>query len=109
MPSIRFYCAALVIALFVVSAVITPAQKSRTNDAARHANEAAKTFTEIMNVKDKAVPQELLDTAEAIAVFPGVIKAAFLVGGRGGQGGFSGRVKGGWSARSEEHTSELQS
>jgi len=51
-----------------------------------------------MNVKEKAIPKELLDTAEAIAVFPGVIKAAFLVGGRGGQGVISRRVKGGWSA-----------
>ena len=97
MPSVRFYCAAVLIALFVVSAVITPAQKSRTTDAARHSSEAAKTFTEIMNVKDKAIPQEMLDTAEAIAVFPGVIKAAFVVGGRGGQGVISRRVKGGWS------------
>ena len=87
----------LLIAILVLSAVITPAQKSRTKDAARHASEAAKTFTEIMNVKDKAIPQELLDTAEAIAVFPGVIKAAFVVGGRGGQGVISRRVKGGWS------------
>ena len=87
----------LLIAILVLSAVITPAQKSRTKDAARHASEAAKTFTEIMNVKDKAIPQELLDTAEAIAVFPGVIKAAFVIGGRGGQGLISRRVKGGWS------------
>jgi lipid-binding SYLF domain-containing protein len=50
-----------------------------------------------MNVKEKAIPQELLDTAEAIAVFPGVIKAAFVFGGRGGQGVISRRVKGGWS------------
>jgi lipid-binding SYLF domain-containing protein len=82
-----------------LSAVIAPAQKkSRTQDAARHASDAAKTFTEIMNVKDKAIPKELLDTAEAIAVFPGVIKAAFVLGGRGGQGVISRRVKGGWSA-----------
>ena len=40
-----------------------------------------------MNVKEKAIPKELLDTAEAIAVFPDVIKAAFLVGGRGGDRG----------------------
>jgi lipid-binding SYLF domain-containing protein len=51
-----------------------------------------------MNVKDQAIPKELLDTAEAIAVFPGVLKAAFLVGGRGGQGVISRRIKGGWSA-----------
>jgi lipid-binding SYLF domain-containing protein len=94
----RLYCAAVLIAFLIFSAVITPAQKSRTQDAARHSSDAAKTFTEIMNVKDKAIPKELLDTAEAIAVFPGVIKAAFVIGGRGGQGVISRRVKGSWSA-----------
>src|ERR1044072_6406994 len=99
MSSVRFYFAMILMALLVFSAAPTSAQnKSRTQDAARHANEAAKTFTAIMNVKDKAIPKELLDTAEAIAVFPGVIKAAFVFGGRGGQGVISRRVKGGWSA-----------
>jgi lipid-binding SYLF domain-containing protein len=75
------------------------AQKAgRLQDATRHAREAAETFTEIMNVRDKAIPKELLDKAEAIAVFPGVIKAAFIFGGRGGQGVISRRVKGGWTA-----------
>src|SRR5439155_11522676 len=36
--------------------------------------------------------------AEAVAVFPGVIKAGFIVGGRGGSGVISRRVAGGWSA-----------
>ena len=99
MSSIRISCAITLIALVVLSAILTPAQnKSRTNDAARHAGDAAETFTEIMNVKDKAIPKELLDTAEAVAVFPGVLKAAFVVGGRQGQGVISRRVKGGWSA-----------
>jgi lipid-binding SYLF domain-containing protein len=40
----------------------------------------------------------LIDKAEAIAVFPGVIKAAFIIGGRGGQGLISRRIPGGWSA-----------
>jgi SH3 domain-containing YSC84-like protein 1 len=85
--------------LLAISAVSVPAQKkTRIQDAARHASTAAKTFTEIMNVRDKAIPKELLDKAEAIAVFPGVIKAAFVVGGRGGQGVISKRVRGGWSA-----------
>src|SRR5829696_214635 len=99
MSLVRIACAAVLVSLLIISAALTPAQKkSRTSDAARHAGDAAETFTEIMNVKDKAIPKELLDTAEAIAVFPGVIKAAFLVGGRGGQGVISRRVKGGWSA-----------
>ena len=99
MFSIRTFCALCLIGLLATTTVVTSAQKSpRTKDAARHASEAAETFTEVMNVKDKAIPKELLDTAEAIAVFPGVIKAAFLVGGRGGQGVISRRVKGGWTA-----------
>jgi SH3 domain-containing YSC84-like protein 1 len=99
MFSIRTVCALFLVALLVGLAVVTPAQKSsRTKDAARHAGEASETFSDIMNVKDKAIPKELLDTAEAIAVFPGVIKAAFVIGARGGQGVISRRVKGGWSA-----------
>src|SRR5205085_204436 len=89
---------ALALITLLLSSFTFAQKKSRSQDAARHASEAAKTFTEIMNVKDKAIPKELLDTAEAIAVFPGVIKAAFVVGGRGGQGVISRRVKGGWSA-----------
>ena len=97
--TLRILCALSILAALAMATVVTTAQKkSRTDDAARHAGEAAETFTEIMNVKDKAIPKEMLDAAEAIAVFPGVIKAAFVIGGRGGQGVISRRVKGGWSA-----------
>ena len=82
--------------LSLISATLVAQKKSRTQDAARHASDAAKAFTQIMNVRDKAIPKELLDKAEAIAVFPDVVKAAFIVGGRGGQGVISKRVKGGW-------------
>jgi lipid-binding SYLF domain-containing protein len=67
-------------------------------DATRHASEASEVFTQIMNVREKAIPQELLDKAEAIAVFPDVIKAAFIIGGKGGQGVISRRTRKGWSA-----------
>jgi SH3 domain-containing YSC84-like protein 1 len=95
----RMTWAASLVLLFVMAASQASAQKtSRMQDATRHASTAAKTFTEIMNVRDKAIPKELLDKAEAIAVFPGVIKAAFIFGGKGGQGLISRRVKGGWGA-----------
>lgn len=71
---------------------------SRANDAARHSEDAAQVFREIMGTPDKAIPRELLDRAEAIAVFPGITKAGFIIGGRGGQGVISRRVAGGWSA-----------
>jgi SH3 domain-containing YSC84-like protein 1 len=89
--------AILFVLLALMSATPIAQNKSRTRDAARHAGAASQAFADIMNVKDKAIPKELLDRAEAIAVFPDVVKAAFIVGGRGGQGVISKRVKGGWS------------
>jgi lipid-binding SYLF domain-containing protein len=93
--------ATIAVAVLCFVASIATAQKTdpkRAAESARHAQEAADAFTEIMNVKDRAIPQSLLDRAEAIAVFPSVIKAGFIVGGRGGHGVISRRVKGGWSA-----------
>jgi lipid-binding SYLF domain-containing protein len=84
--------------LLAFSAPLVSAKKNRLQDATRHSSDAAKVFTEIMNVREKAIPKELLDKAEAIAVFPGVIKAAFIFGGKGGQGVISRRIKNGWSA-----------
>ena len=80
-----------------LSATIAPAQK-RMKDAERHASRAARVFDQIMSVRERGIPRELLDRAEAIAVFPGVVKAAFIIGGSGGQGVISRRVSGGWSA-----------
>ena len=89
--------AGLLLALLVFASSAM-AQKSRTADAARHSETAAKIFTEIMNVRDQSIPRNLLDKAEAIAVFPGVVKVAFGIGGKGGQGVISRRIRGGWSA-----------
>jgi lipid-binding SYLF domain-containing protein len=70
----------------------------KEEEAARKAESAAKVFDQIMNARDNAIPKELVDKAEAVAVFPGVLKAGFVVGGRGGSGLISRRLKGGWSA-----------
>jgi len=51
-----------------------------------------------MSVPDKAIPRELLERAEAIGVFPSVVKAGFIVGGRGGDGVVARRTPNGWSA-----------
>jgi lipid-binding SYLF domain-containing protein len=90
--------AAAALLLSVLTTAITAQKKSRMQDAARRSGEAAQVFTEIMNVRDKAIPKELLDKAEAIAVCPDVVKAAFIIGGRGGQCVISRRLRGGWSA-----------
>jgi len=60
--------------------------------------EATKVFRQIMSVPDKGIPRELLEKAEAIGVFPNVVKAGFIVGGRGGDGVVARRTANGWSA-----------
>jgi lipid-binding SYLF domain-containing protein len=69
----------------------------KVKDAGAQSVKAAKVFNEIMQTPDKSIPQDLLEHAKAIAVFPQVIKAAFLVGGEGGRGVVSRRTKTGWS------------
>ncbi|HMJ26339.1 MAG TPA: lipid-binding SYLF domain-containing protein [Pyrinomonadaceae bacterium] len=91
------------LSLLLIAGASTAAQGQSKNakkiaEATKEAQKAAQVFTEIMNISDRAIPRNLLDKAEAIAVFPGVIKAGFIVGGRAGDGVISRRVKGGWSA-----------
>ncbi|MFN2497769.1 MAG: lipid-binding SYLF domain-containing protein [Pyrinomonadaceae bacterium] len=94
----RLICVTSACLLLVSANLATAQKKSRLQDATRHAQEAAEVFTQIMNVRERAIPKELLDKAEAIAVFPDVIKAAFIFGGKGGQGLISKRTRRGWSA-----------
>ncbi|MDQ3584837.1 MAG: lipid-binding SYLF domain-containing protein [Pyrinomonadaceae bacterium] len=70
----------------------------RAREATKRAANAARVFEQIMGARDNQIPKELLDRAEAVAVFPGVLKAGFVVGGRGGSGVISRRINGGWSA-----------
>lgn len=74
------------------------ATAKQQREAARKAGDAARVFEQVMNMPDRSIPNELLDRAEAVAVFPRVLKAGFVVGGRGGSGIISRRITGGWSA-----------
>src|ERR687893_35733 len=74
------------------------ATAKQQKEAAKKSESAARVFDQVMGAPDRGIPRELLDRAEAVAVFPGVLKAGFVVGGRGGSGLISRRVTGGWSA-----------
>ena len=90
---------------FAATAAITSAKRSprsghdeaKVREAATQSAKAAEAFDAIMDAPDKAIPQDLLARAKAIAVFPHVIKAAFVVGGEGGRGCVSRRTNAGWS------------
>ena len=89
------FAAATVPAQEAMSAKEMRKQQKEGRDEAR---EAAKVLREIMNVPDKGIPRELLEKAEAVGVFPNVVKAGFIVGGRGGDGVVARRTANGWSA-----------
>jgi lipid-binding SYLF domain-containing protein len=69
------------------------------SDEGDRVREAAVILGEIMAAPDKAIPTSVLETAEAIAVFPSTIKGAFLVGAQRGKGIISvrDRSRGAWS------------
>lgn len=73
--------------------------QKRAKDASRHSREAAEVFRRIMSVPERAIPRDLLERAEAVAVCPDVLKAAFIVGARKGDCSISRRtMKRQWSA-----------
>ena len=95
-------CISVLLASANVPSIFGQQDRERSTKKARAAAEqsakAAQVFNEIMGTREKSIPGDLLDKAEAVAVFPSVLKAGFIVGGRGGSGVISRRVKGGWSA-----------
>lgn len=48
--------------------------------------DAADVMRTIMSTPDKGIPRALLQRASAVAIFPGVVKAGFVVGGKYGRG-----------------------
>ncbi|HZS09169.1 MAG TPA: lipid-binding SYLF domain-containing protein [Blastocatellia bacterium] len=95
---IAICCLALAVGTTAPAQDTTKTKHHDTKDEVKQSEKAAKVFTEIMNTPDKAIPSEILDKAECVAVFPDVIKAGFIVGGRGGRGVASCRTATGWSA-----------
>jgi lipid-binding SYLF domain-containing protein len=72
--------------------------QGKLKDEVNQSQKAAKVFNEIMSAPDKQIPDDILAKAECVAVFPDVLKAGFIVGGRGGRGVASCRTATGWSA-----------
>ena len=97
----RFFFSLTISLLFLFSPTVL-AQKDKTSkdlqDAVERVNEASEVMTEIMSIRDKSIPRDLLDKAKAVVVFPGAIKGAFIIGGQGGKGVAVRRIGRGWSA-----------
>ena len=78
--------------------VASASDQTKDDDRLRNCGTVLK---EILDVPDD-IPQDLLDKADCVVVFPSVLKAAFIVGGSYGRGAMSCRkgqnFKGPWGA-----------
>ena len=59
---------------------------------------AAEVLDQIQGTPDKGIPQEVLGSAECVAVVPSLLKGGFIVGAKYGRGLASCRTAKGWSA-----------
>ena len=74
------------------------AQTENGTKAADRVKASADVLSEIMAAPDKGIPEEILGSAECVAVVPSMLKGGFVIGGRYGRGIASCRTPKGWSA-----------
>jgi len=84
------------IALLAIALLAGPAFAS---SAAERLDAAAETLDQIMAVRERGIPQDLLARSECIVLIPSSMKAGFVFGAEYGRGFFSCRTREhGWSA-----------
>lgn len=71
------------------------AQKAEVADRVQM---ASRDLTELINTPDSAIPEEIMQKANCVAVIPDMVKGGFIVGGRHGRGLATCRYNNGWSA-----------
>jgi lipid-binding SYLF domain-containing protein len=92
----KLLCLAVIVCLACCAfAADEPATASK---AADRAQAAADVLDAIQGAPDKGIPQEVLGSAECVAVVPSMLKGGFIVGARYGRGLASCRTPKGWSA-----------
>src|SRR6202165_2893978 len=72
------------LSLLAVAALAVPMSSAESKEEQRLQN-CGTVLREIMDIPED-IPQDLVDKAECIIVFPSVLKAAFVVGGSYGRG-----------------------
>ena len=99
MRKLLTYLSSILLAAVPLFAAVTSASaQTKVDDRLK---DSGRVLKEILDVPD-SIPQELLDKADCVVVFPSVLKAAFIVGGSYGRGAMSCRqgqdFRGPWGA-----------
>src|ERR1700681_3215980 len=71
---------------------------SAGEDATERLENAGNVMDEIVGMRDKGIPEEVLGHAKCIAVVPHMVKGGFVFGAKGGKGVATCRTANGWSA-----------
>lgn len=88
----------LLLTLILSCSCLAFADESAENKAGERVQSAADVLNEIQGAPDKGIPQEVLGSAECVAVVPSMLKGGFIVGGKYGRGLASCRTPKGWSS-----------
>src|SRR5947208_16175488 len=77
--------------LMVFSLVALPLTAKDSKKEADRLENCGTVFKEILDIPDD-IPQDLLDKAECVIIYPSVLKAAFIIGGSFGRGAMTCRT-----------------
>ncbi len=95
---LRTSVAACLAAALILAAAAVAAFAGDKDEAVLKVDEASVVVQKMMATEDKGVARDLLRKAKAVAIFPGVFKAGFIIGGQGGTGVILARAKdGSWT------------
>jgi lipid-binding SYLF domain-containing protein len=91
----KFLLLTLIVSLCSLSFAADEPKESKASDRVQA---AADVLNEIQAAPDAGIPQEVLGSAECVAVVPSMLKGGFFVGAKYGRGLASCRTPKGWSA-----------
>jgi lipid-binding SYLF domain-containing protein len=88
----------MVVLVLVCMCAMAFAADEADNKATDRVKAAADVLNEIQSAPDQGIPQEVLGSAECVAIVPSMLKGGFIVGARYGRGVATCRTPKGWSA-----------
>jgi lipid-binding SYLF domain-containing protein len=92
----------LLLLVCLLTPILSADEDNKTRDddtkAAGRIEAAGRVLSEIQSAPDQRIPEEVLGSAECVAVVPSLLNGGFVFGGRYGKGVASCRTKQGWSA-----------
>lgn len=86
------------LAVCLLGLVVITTFAAETNKSVDRVESAATVLNEIEGAPDKGIPENILGSADCVAVVPSMLKGGFIVGARYGRGVASCRTAKGWSA-----------